>query len=258
MHVKAKKHLGQHFLRNDQICSDIARSLTGHGNYDQIIEIGPGTGALTKHLLDLPYDLRVVEVDQESIDYLIVHVAALRSKIIGQDFLQLDLQTLSGSKPMAVIGNFPYNISSQILFHVLEYRDCIPEVVGMFQKEVAERVAEGPGSRDYGILSVLLQAWYDIEYLFTVGEQEFIPPPKVKSGVIRLKRNSRTELGCNESQFKQVVKLAFNQRRKTIRNSTRSLCTEYTPIEDPLFSKRPEQLGVEEFILLTRILFPKG
>jgi 16S rRNA (adenine1518-N6/adenine1519-N6)-dimethyltransferase len=249
MYVKPKKHLGQHFLRNPQICEDIASALTLHGNYTKALEVGPGTGALTQFLLARKdFETTVVEVDKESIAWLKVHFPQLQGRILEQDFLRMNLTELFG-EPFALIGNYPYNISSQIVFTMLEYRDSVPEMVGMFQKEVAERIASGPGGRDYGILSVLAQADYDIEYLFTVGEHEFDPPPKVKSGVIRMKRRFGSSLGCDEKVFKQVVKLAFNQRRKTLRNSLKSLQNNgQLDLSDVLYNKRPEQLGVEEFV----------
>jgi 16S rRNA (adenine1518-N6/adenine1519-N6)-dimethyltransferase len=249
MYVKPKKHLGQHFLRNPQICEDIASALTLHGNYTKALEVGPGTGALTQFLLARKdFETTVVEVDKESIAWLKVHFPQLQGRILEQDFLRMNLAELFG-EPFALIGNYPYNISSQIVFTMLEYRDSVPEMVGMFQKEVAERIASGPGGRDYGILSVLAQADYDIEYLFTVGEHEFDPPPRVKSGVIRMKRRFGSSLGCDEKVFKQVVKLAFNQRRKTLRNSLKSLQNNgQLDLSDVLYNKRPEQLGVEEFV----------
>jgi 16S rRNA (adenine1518-N6/adenine1519-N6)-dimethyltransferase len=253
MYVKPKKHLGQHFLINPSIAQEIANSLSGHGGYDTIIEIGPGTGALTQFLLDRPYETWVSEIDIESVAYLHQHYPALRPRILGEDFLTMPIDQ-KWSKPIAVVGNFPYNISSQILFHVLEYKDQVPELVGMFQKEVAVRVSNPPGGKEYGILSVLIQAWYDVEYLFTVNENEFNPPPKVKSGVIRMKRNQVSDLGCNEKQFKNVVKTAFNQRRKTLRNSLKSLLP--NGFEHALLQKRPEQLSVAEFIQLTHWCHP--
>lgn len=252
MYVAPKKHLGQHFLINAQIAHDIAHALTRFGGYKTVLEIGPGTGALTKHLLPLPYDTHVVEIDEQSIVYLHLHYPELKNKIHSEDFLKMDL-IRKFPEPIAVIGNFPYNISSQILFHVLDFKDHVPELVGMFQKEVALRIANGPGSKDYGILSVLIQAWYDVEYLFTVNENEFNPPPKVKSGVIRMKRKDIHDLGCDEVKFKQLVKLAFNQRRKTLRNSLKSVIQNQEVAGDWL-QKRPEQLGVQEFIELTNLL----
>ena len=221
MEVRAKKYLGQHFLKDEQIAQQIAESLTGLTPH--VLEIGPGMGVLTKYLHANPaLDFHAIEIDTESVAYLHDHYPALH--VIEGDFLKLDLQELF-SEPFAVIGNFPYNISSQILFKVYENRNHIPEVVGMFQKEVAERVAAKPGSKTYGILSVLLSAFYDIEYLFTVHEHVFNPPPKVKSAVIRLRRNQVSALACDEALFTKVVKIGFNQRRKTLRNSVSPIPT---------------------------------
>lgn len=254
--VKAKKHLGQHFLKDDSICDNIANQLTGHGGYSNILEIGPGMGALTKSLLKRPdSDVYVMDIDKESIVYLHENFKELstNNKIIDGDFLKIDLKEIFGDASFAVAGNFPYNISTQILFKVLEYRDQIPEVVGMFQKEVAERIAHPPGTKAYGILSVFLQAYYDISYCFTVDEDKFIPPPKVKSGVIHLTRNKVEKLDCDEKLFRNVVKTAFNQRRKTIRNSVKSM-TGDRDTSLPIFDKRPEQLSVNEFVELTKYL----
>lgn len=251
MSVRAKKHLGQHFLKDRNICKKIADQFTHHNGVHNAIEIGPGMGALTEFLLlDEKTHLTVLDLDNESIDYLKIHYPQLDTRIVYGDFLRLDLKQLMGEEPFAVLGNFPYNISSQILFKCIDYRDQIPEIMGMFQKEVAERVAEKPGSKTYGILSVLLQAYYDIEYCFTVDEQVFNPPPKVKSGVIRCTRNERKNLPCDEKLFKQVVKMSFNQRRKTIRNSIKALLPESYP-ENDMLQLRPERLGVDEFIALT-------
>jgi 16S rRNA (adenine1518-N6/adenine1519-N6)-dimethyltransferase len=254
--VKAKKHLGQHFLKDASICDDIANQLTGHDGYSKILEIGPGMGALTKSLLKRPdSDVYVMDIDKESIVYLHENFKELstNNKIIDGDFLKIDLKQIFGEESFAVAGNFPYNISTQILFKVLEYRDQIPEVVGMFQKEVAERIAHPPGTKAYGILSVFLQAYYDISYCFTVDEDKFIPPPKVKSGVIHLTRNKVEKLDCDEKLFRNVVKTAFNQRRKTIRNSVKSM-TGDRDTSLPIFDKRPEQLSVNEFVELTKYL----
>ena len=256
MRVKPKKHLGQHFLKDDSICLKIEQSISNHLDCQNILEIGPGTGALTKHILSSKrYEsFFVLEVDKESISYLKTQFSSLSSEqIIEGDFLQYDATSLFQNKPFCVVGNFPYNISSQILFRCLEYKEQIPEIVGMFQKEVAVRISEGPGTKQYGILSVFMQAFYDVEYLFTVDEHVFDPPPKVKSGVIRCRRNNRKKLECDESFFKKVVKTAFNQRRKTLRNSLKSISN---GMELPLkFSgERPERLSVEDFIELTQIL----
>ena len=210
-------------------------------------------GVLTQFLLEAGHDLTVVELDMESVDYLNQNFPDLKGRIIAEDFLKLDLSKLFPG-PFCVIGNYPYNISSQIFFKVLDYKDQIPCCSGMLQKEVAERLAAGPGSKTYGILSVLLQAWYDVEYLFTVSEKVFDPPPKVKSAVLKITRNDRKELGCDEKLFKTVVKTSFNQRRKTLRNSMKPLlgkdCPDYAL---PIFDKRPEQLSVEQFVELTLI-----
>jgi len=255
VNVRPKKHLGQHFLLDMSVCERIAEAITGVGETKKIIEVGPGTGALTQFLMKLPYETSVVEVDDESVAYLNAYYPALRGRIYEEDFLRMDLKERFGDN-FCVVGNFPYNISSQILFKVLDEWECVPELVGMFQKEVAERVASGPGTRDYGILSVLLQVHYEIKYLFTVEPEVFNPPPKVKSGVLRMQRRPAPLVTSQQKEFKQVVKLAFNQRRKTIRNSVKSLLQPGITSENDLFNKRPEQLSVEQFIELTRILFP--
>lgn len=252
--VKAKKNLGQHFLTDLSVAQKIADTLIDYRE-TPVLEIGPGMGVLTQYLIADGHDLRVVELDTESVDYLNVHYPELEGRIISADFLKLDLKEYFGDKAFCVIGNYPYNISSQILFKVLDYKDQVPCCSGMFQREVAQRVAAPPGSKTYGILSVLLQAWYDIEYLFTVPEHVFNPPPKVKSGVIKLTRNGVTDLGCDEKLFKTVVKTSFGQRRKTLRNSLRSMVGNNPDVLNmPIFSKRPEQLGVSEFIELTNIV----
>lgn len=251
MSVRAKKHLGQHFLKDKAICKKIAEQYGRHNDCKVALEIGPGMGALTEFLLpDKETELWVMDVDVESIDYLKEHFPQLEDRIIFGDFLKMNPGELLGNRPFAVLGNFPYNISSQILFRCIEFRNQIPEIMGMFQREVALRIAEKPGTKTYGILSVLLQTYYDIEYCFTVDEHVFDPPPKVKSGVIRCVRNSRMTLPCDEKRYKQVVKMAFNQRRKTIRNSIKSLLPA-TYEENPMLTLRPERLGVEEFIELT-------
>ena len=249
--VKAKKYLGQHFLKDESVSKSIADGMTGHMEYDKLVEIGPGTGAITKYLFEKDYKLSVVEVDSESIQYLRNKYPEL--DIVDFDFLKLDLTKLNEGKPFGLFGNFPYFISTQILFKIFENKELIPEAVGMFQKEVAERTAAKPGSKTYGIISVLLQAFYDIEYLFTVDEGAFNPPPKVKSGVIRLKRNQVKTLECDEKLFKQVVKLGFNQRRKTLRNSLKSLLIDEIKHEE-IFNKRPEQLSVEEFVEICKLV----
>jgi 16S rRNA (adenine1518-N6/adenine1519-N6)-dimethyltransferase len=254
MSVAPKKHLGQHFLTDKNMCAKIAAQFTAHQGCTKVLEIGPGMGALTQALLDRgDLDLDVMEVDTESIEYLNENFDALAGKIHEADFLRLDLETFTGGQPMSVVGNFPYNISSQIIFKCLQYRDLVPEIMGMFQKEMAERIAEKPGTKKYGIISVLTQAFYDIEYCFTVDEQMFNPPPKVKSGVIRCRRNDRVNLQCEEKFFIQVVKLAFNQRRKTMRNSLKQLIGEKDSSWE-IFNLRPETLSVEQFVELTEYL----
>lgn len=248
--VRAKKHLGQHFLNDENIAQKIADSLTLNG-YQKVLEIGPGMGVLTKYLLEKPITTYVVEIDTESVTYLEKHYPKLDNKIISKDFLKYNLKEVFQEEPFAIIGNFPYNISSQIVFKTLEMRDQVPEFSGMFQKEVAERICEKKGSKTYGILSVLTQAFYDAEYLFTVSEHVFTPPPKVKSGVLRLIRKPDYRLPCDEKKFFTVVKTAFNQRRKTLRNSLKTLGISENLKEDSIFDLRPEQLSVEQFIELT-------
>lgn len=247
--VYAKKNLGQHFLKDESIARKISNTLTGAG-YNTVLEIGPGMGVLTKYLLERGFeDFRVIEIDNESIHYLKANFPELTNIITG-DFLTMDIESQFTDK-MAIIGNFPYNISTQILFKVLKHREKVVEITGMLQKEVAERICAGPGSKTYGILSVLLQAFYSTEYLFTVSEHVFSPPPKVKSGVIRLIRNDVKDLDCDEVLFFRVVKACFNQRRKTLRNSVRS-AFELTRDDYPEFGLRPEQLSVDQFVQLTR------
>jgi 16S rRNA (adenine1518-N6/adenine1519-N6)-dimethyltransferase len=251
--VRAKKNLGQHFLNDKGIAQKIVDSLRAE-NVSKVLEIGPGMGVLTQFLLqNHSYETSVVEIDRESVEYMNNHFPELKERIISADFLRLNLHNYY-TEPFAIIGNFPYNISSQIFFKVLEYHNQIPEVVGMLQKEVAERLAAPPGSKTYGILSVFLQAYYNIEYLFTVNEDVFSPPPRVKSGVIRLTRNQTEKLNCDEKLFKGIVKMAFNQRRKTMRNSLKSLINSDELKANVLFDKRPEQLGVAEFELLVRLI----
>ena len=248
--VKPKKFLGQHFLKDEGIAKRIVDSLLPNEQYNRVLEVGPGMGVLTKYLQKREEELYLIELDRESIPYLHTHFPTLRERIIEGDFLQFHLlKTISS--PLAIIGNFPYNISSQIFFRVLEYRDDIPQVVGMLQKEVAERLCAKPGKKDNGILSILLQTWYDCEYLFDVDASVFNPPPKVQSGVIRLQRNERKSLGCDESLFKSVVKSGFQQRRKTLRNALKSLNLPTEMADMPILQKRAEQLGVEDFITLT-------
>lgn len=258
MKVKAKKHLGQHFLNDKTVCERITRAMEDSDQpFSAVLEVGPGMGALTEFLLKSDkFETHVVEIDTESVVYLEANFPKLAGRIYEKDFLNTDLQSYMGMGSFGVSGNFPYNISSQILFKVLDYKDQIPLVVGMFQKEVAERIAEPPGSKKYGITSVLLQAYYDIDYMFTVPPEVFTPPPKVDSGVIRLRRNGVDKLSCDEKRFKQVVKMAFNQRRKTLRNSLKSLIKETDlPYENhaDLFSRRPESMSVDEFVALTNL-----
>ena len=245
-----KKSLGQHFLKDFSVAERIAGVLSPF-SYLPVLEIGPGTGVLTQFLLKNESDLTVVELDKESVKYLNEHYPALKGRIVEADFLKLDLNALFPGC-FCVIGNYPYNISSQIFFKVLDYKDKIPCCAGMLQKEMAERMASRPGKKAYGIISVLLQAWYDIDYLFTVEPEVFDPPPKVRSAVIRITRNTRTALSCDELLFKTVIKTAFNQRRKTLRNSLKTLLGKENAISAlPVFDRRPEQLSVEDFIELT-------
>lgn len=254
MEVRAKKALGQHFLTDQKVARAIVDALEAKG---PVLEVGPGMGVLTQYLLEREdIDLKLVEIDSESVEYLLTHFQGMQGRLMEADFLTLPLERIFPGD-FCVIGNFPYNISSQIFFKVLDHKDHIPQVVGMVQKEVAERIAEKPGSKTYGILSVLLQAWYDIEYLFTVGSGCFAPPPKVESAVIRLRRNSRTDLGCDEKLFKTVVKTAFGQRRKMMRNPLKPLAIargKADVLSQDVFTLRPEQLSVEDFVALTNLL----
>ncbi|PHR72486.1 MAG: 16S rRNA (adenine(1518)-N(6)/adenine(1519)-N(6))-dimethyltransferase [Lutibacter sp.] len=252
MSVRAKKHLGQHFLKDEEIAENIANSLITD-TYNDVLEIGPGMGVLTKYLLKKEYNTHVIEIDRDSIAYLETakKVQKLDINIIEGDFLKIDITALFGNKQFAIIGNFPYNISTQIVFKTLENRHLIPEFSGMFQKEVAKRIAEKEGSKVYGILSVLTQAFYDVEYLFTVPPTVFDPPPKVESGVLRLIRKEDYSLPVDEKLFYRVVKTAFNQRRKMLRGSLKSLNLSDKLREEPIFVMRPEQLSVKEFIDLT-------
>ncbi len=254
MEVTPKKYLGQHFLKDLNIAQQIADSLQVQSPTD-VLEVGPGMGVLTQFLMqNANINLRVIEIDRESVDYLLVHFPQLQNRIISGDFLKLNLSELYSGQ-FCVIGNFPYNISSQIFFKVLDYKDQVPCCAGMIQKEVAERIAAKPGCKAYGILSVLLQAYYNIEYLFTVHENVFAPPPKVKSAVIRLTRNNVKNLNCDEVLFKQIVKTAFNQRRKMMRNSLQPMVGKDSKVlENPIFTKRPEQLSVNEFVELTNLV----
>lgn len=285
MEVRAKKALGQHFLTDQSIAKRIVGTLSvissgGEAEVEKspVLEIGPGMGVLTQYLLQREdIDLKAVELDGESVDYLLTHFPGIQGRLLQADYLRLDMQRVF-KRSYRIIGNFPYNISSQIFFKILDDKDRIPEVVCMIQKEVAERIAEKPGSKTYGILSVLLQAWYDIEYCFTVGPGAFAPPPKVQSAVIRLTRNSRTELGCDERLFKTVVKTAFNQRRKTLRNALKPLLAGKSfpsvqsvgttdnsgkinggsvvmdASETSILDLRAERLSVEDFVELTKMI----
>ena len=260
MIVKPKKELGQHFLTDLGIARRIAELLTGHGGYTKVLEIGPGMGMLTQFLLlNTSFDTYVIEIDRESVDYLKTHFPALENRILSSDFLNirpdyLPTKKADSTESFAIIGNFPYNISTQILFKVLDMRDRVPEVVGMFQHEVAKRIASGPGNKDYGILSVLLQAWYDIKYEISVAPDVFNPPPKVQSGVISLRRNAVTDLGCDVRKFTQVVKHGFGQRRKTLRNALKPLNPPESALTSPFMDKRAEQLSVAEFVALTNLM----
>jgi len=250
--VRAKKHLGQHFLNDENIAKNIVDAMLEKDNTAMLIEVGPGTGVLTQFLINDCAHFLAMDVDTESVAFLKEKYSDKKEKILLADFLETDLKKIAGEK-FNVIGNFPYNISSQIMFKVLENKNSVDYVVGMFQKEVAMRLAEKPGSKVYGIISVLLQAFYDIEYLFTVNENVFTPPPKVKSAVIRLTRNAVQTLDCDEVLFKTIVKTTFNQRRKTIRNSIRTLFNN-NDIRHPLLDKRPEQLSVAQFVELTKFV----
>ncbi|MDD4150975.1 MAG: 16S rRNA (adenine(1518)-N(6)/adenine(1519)-N(6))-dimethyltransferase RsmA [Bacteroidales bacterium] len=250
--VKAKKHLGQHFLIDKNIASKIADSLLNENNCD-VLEIGPGTGVLTQFLVQKPYKLSLVEIDKESVDYLNENYNG-QFTLWHEDFLKMNLQDYFDAQ-FCIIGNFPYNISSQIFFKLLENRENIPELVGMIQKEVAERIASVHGNKIYGILSVLLQLYYKTEYLFTVNENVFVPPPKVKSAVIRFTRITTDYDDLEFKKLKLVVKTAFNQRRKTMRNSLKSILPEHVDTTDEIFNKRPEQLSPPEFLELTKMIF---
>ncbi|WP_194766174.1 16S rRNA (adenine(1518)-N(6)/adenine(1519)-N(6))-dimethyltransferase RsmA [Tamlana sp. I1] len=253
MTVKAKKHLGQHFLNDESVAERIADSLTLK-NYKKVLEIGPGMGVLTKYLLKKDITTYVVEIDSESVEYLQANYLNLAPRIIEKDFLKYDLNEVFKGEPFAIIGNFPYNISTQIVFKTLEMRDQIPEFSGMFQKEVAERICSKEGSKIYGILSVLAQAFYDAEYLFTVPPNVFNPPPKVDSGVLRLTRKADYSLPCDEKLFFKTVKTAFQQRRKTLRNSLKTFNLSDNLKANSIFGQRPEQLSVQKFIELTILI----
>ena len=263
--VKPKKFLGQHFLTDLGIARDIADTVDAFPDIP-VLEVGPGMGVMTQYLVQKPRTVKVVEIDYESVSFLREKFPSLEENIIEDDFLKMHLENVFQGQSFVLTGNYPYNISSQIFFKMLDYKDLIPCCTGMIQKEVAERIAAAPGNKSYGILSVLIQAWYSVEYLFTVHEHVFNPPPKVKSAVIRMTRNSTTSLGCDEQLFKRLVKTTFNQRRKTLRNNIRPLLGELdtqcakegfpipdhsTLLQDPIFNQRPEQLSVQQFIELT-------
>lgn len=263
--VKPKKFLGQHFLKDLKIAQDIADTVDACPDLP-VLEVGPGMGVMTQFLVKKARPIKVVEIDYESVAYLRTHFPELEDNIIEDDFLKMHLERTFDQQPFVLTGNYPYNISSQIFFKMLDYKELIPCCTGMIQKEVAERIAAGPGNKTYGILSVLIQAWYHVEYLFTVHEHVFNPPPKVKSAVIRMTRNETTDLGCDEKLFKEVVKTTFNQRRKVLRNSIRPVLAnadnrrqqQGLPVKDhtaflagSIFGKRPEQLSVQEFVALT-------
>ena len=251
--VKAKKYLGQHFLNDESVAEKIADTLILK-DYKNVLEIGPGMGVLTKYLLKKEKTTYVIEIDPESVEYLQANYLNLAPRIIEKDFLKYDLNEVFNQEPFAIIGNFPYNISTQIVFKTLEMRDQIPEFSGMFQKEVAQRICSKEGSKVYGILSVLTQAFYDAEYLFTVPPNVFNPPPKVDSGVLRLTRKADYSLPCDEKFFFKVVKTAFQQRRKTLRNSLKTFDLSDNLKANSIFGKRPEQLSVQDFIELTQLL----
>ncbi|MGB0525746.1 MAG: 16S rRNA (adenine(1518)-N(6)/adenine(1519)-N(6))-dimethyltransferase RsmA [Flammeovirgaceae bacterium] len=254
-YVKPKKKLGQHFLKDQSIAQQIVDLLSGHQNYKYLLEIGPGTGVLTKLLLpSSDFQLRVIEIDTESVDYLLKELKVPAHQIVEGDFLRLPATSYFGEEAYAIIGNFPYNISSQIFFKVLENRDQIKEVVGMLQKEVAERICAKPGGKTCGILSIFMQAFYDCEYHFTVPPEVFNPPPKVQSGVLRLRRNDTKKLDCDEKWFFKIVKQGFNNRRKTLRNALKSLNFPKELMQDEVFSQRAEQLSVQDFVLITKQL----
>lgn len=266
--VKPKKFLGQHFLTDLSIASDIADTVDAFPDIP-VLEVGPGMGVMTQYLIRKPRLVKVVEIDYESVEFLRKNFPNLEENIIEDDFLKMHLERTFDGKPFVLTGNYPYNISSQIFFKMLDYKDLIPCCTGMIQKEVAERIAAAPGSKTYGILSVLIQAWYKVEYLFTVHEHVFNPPPKVKSAVIRMTRNDTAQLGCDEKLFKRVVKTTFNQRRKTLRNNIKPLLNDldhqqeqsqmtvpnhHDLLAKDIFDKRPEQLSVHDFVDLTNLI----
>ena len=255
--VKPKKNLGQHFLTDLSIARQIADTVDAYPDIP-VLEIGPGMGVLTQYLVEKPREVKAVEIDSESVAFLYEKFPKLRENILGQDFLLMDLNEVFDGKQFVLTGNYPYDISSQIFFKMLDYKDLIPCCTGMIQREVAQRMAAAPGSKTYGILSVLIQAWYDVEYLFTVDENVFNPPPKVKSAVIRMTRNKVTDIGCDEKLFKRVVKTVFNQRRKMLRVSLRQIFNMGKPAdgfyEQDIMTKRPEQLSIPQFVELTNMV----
>ncbi|MBK8555331.1 MAG: 16S rRNA (adenine(1518)-N(6)/adenine(1519)-N(6))-dimethyltransferase RsmA [Lewinellaceae bacterium] len=251
--LQAKKSYGQHFLKHDSIAERIANSLQRTAETGRVLEVGPGQGMLTKQLLAHPeYTVYAVEADDDMVAYILKHYPEISERLIQGDFLDVDLEKLFDKQPFSLIGNYPYNISTQILFKMLDFRAQIPEMVGMFQKEVADRVVSGPGSKVYGITSVLMQAFYHCEYLFTVERGSFNPPPKVLSAVIRLTRKDNFELGCDEALFRKVVKTAFNQRRKMLRNTMKPFFPQEQLMNDPFFEKRPERLSWEDYVALVK------
>ena len=255
--VKPKKNLGQHFLTDLNIARQIADTVDACPDIP-VLEIGPGMGVLTQYLVEKPREVKAVEIDTESVAFLYDKFPKLRENILGEDFLLMDLTKVFDGKQFVLTGNYPYDISSQIFFKMLEYKDLIPCCTGMIQREMAQRMAAAPGSKAYGILSVLIQAWYDVEYLFTVDENVFNPPPKVKSAVIRMTRNDVTDIGCDEKLFKRMVKTVFNQRRKMLRVSLRQIFNTGKPTngfyEQDIMTKRPEQLSIDQFVELTNMV----
>jgi 16S rRNA (adenine1518-N6/adenine1519-N6)-dimethyltransferase len=249
--LKAKKSYGQHFLIDEEISSRIAASLTLSDGLNNVLEVGPGKGMLTKYLIEKGFNFKAVEADRDMVSYLQENYPQLDGKIISEDFLKLNLEEIFVNEPLALIGNYPYNISSQIIFKMIDYKDLIPEMVGMFQKEVGERIVAPPGSKTYGIISVLAQAYYEGELLIQVGPESFDPPPKVQSVVIKLKRKDHLEIDCNPKVFKRVVKQAFSQRRKMLRNTMKAFIKGDDLLQSDFFLQRPEQLSVEQFITLT-------
>lgn len=255
--VKPKKNLGQHFLTDLNIAKQIADTVDNCPDIP-VLEIGPGMGVLTQYLVEKPREVKAIEIDKESVSFLYERFPRLRENIIGEDFLRMDLTTIFSGRQFVLTGNYPYDISSQIFFKMLDYKDLIPCCTGMIQREVAQRIAAEPGTKAYGILSVLIQTWYDVEYLFTVDENVFNPPPKVKSAVIRMSRNKTSSIGCDERLFKRVVKTVFNQRRKMLRVSLRQIFNTVKPqpsfYEQDLMTKRPEQLTIAQFVELTNMI----